>query len=202
MLGEGKVDENNSIILCLAGCVVGAVGDRWQSNSLVFIRVDNMGSLSVFLIALLCFQDPDAPTPMAECVKALSMVPMTKHDVFYDLGCGDGRLCILAALKYKCAAVGIDRDREKVWAAREAVRMNAVGHLVTIYRLDLRDVDVAALPATVIYVYLPRPLLAELTPQFRRHKGVKVISYMHRLLVAHKRRLGDCFLYEFRGGGK
>ncbi len=52
--------------------------------------------------------------------------------------------------------------------------------------------------------YLPAPDVPEdvgvawtQTPQFQRHKGLRVVSYMHRLSVAYKRRVGDCFLYEF-----
>src|SRR6266581_4530625 len=57
-------------------------------------------------------------TPPDAVDKMLEMAQVTKDDVVYDLGCGDGRIVIAAAKKYGCQAVGIDIDPERVKEAR------------------------------------------------------------------------------------
>jgi len=51
--------------------------------------------------------NPDAPTPLAQCHQALMLAKLTEDDVFFDLGCGDGRMCILAAEKTGCKGVRV-----------------------------------------------------------------------------------------------
>jgi len=152
--------------------------------------------LALVLCAVLGAQ-PDAPTPVNECYTALALADLDEKDVFYDLGCGDGRLCVFAAKRYGCKAVGIDYDVDKVRHAQENVRFNKLGSLVAVYRKDLREVDFEKLPATVYYMYLPMPLVRELTPKLQRCRGVKVISYMHRLPIPHQAKKGNFFIYQF-----
>jgi len=50
---------------------------------------------------------PDLTTPI-ETKKILSLAKANKNDIFYDLGCGHGGVCIIAARKVK-RAVGIEK---------------------------------------------------------------------------------------------
>jgi hypothetical protein len=63
-----------------------------------------------------------APTPPDVVEKMLDLVKVTKADVVFDLGCGDGRILVAAARKYGCGARGFDIDPECVRVAREAAR--------------------------------------------------------------------------------
>ena len=59
-------------------------------------------------------RDPDVVyvgTPYDVVSKMLQMAGVTKDDVVYDLGCGDGRIVVLAAQKYGCR--GLIRDRPR-----------------------------------------------------------------------------------------
>ncbi|UCF14007.1 MAG: hypothetical protein JSW59_11400, partial [Phycisphaerales bacterium] len=54
-------------------------------------------------------REPDVvyvPTPQAVVDKMLELAQVTKDDLLYDLGCGDGRIVVTAAKKYGCRAVG------------------------------------------------------------------------------------------------
>ncbi len=155
----------------------------------------------ILLLLVLCGQ-PDAPTPMKQCEKAVSILLLTKDDVFYDLGCGDGRIVSMAAMKTGCRAVGIDYDEKRVKLARQTVKQNKVDHLVKIYHADLREVDFEKLPATVFYLYLPQKLIKELTPKLQKCQGVVIISYIHPLPIDHGRKEGDFFIYKILKGEK
>jgi len=57
---------------------------------------------------------PYVPTPQDVVEHMLEMAAVTKDDVVYDLGCGDGRIVITAAKKYGARGVGVDLDPERI----------------------------------------------------------------------------------------
>ncbi len=62
-------------------------------------------------------REPDVifvPTPQEVVDKMLEMAKVTKDDIVYDLGCGDGRIVVTAAKKYGCTAYGYDIDPQGV----------------------------------------------------------------------------------------
>jgi SAM-dependent methyltransferase len=56
-------------------------------------------------------------TPYDVVSRMLKLAALKKDDVVYDLGCGDGRMVVLAAKKYGCRGTGYDIDPERVAAA-------------------------------------------------------------------------------------
>lgn len=55
--------------------------------------------------------------------KMLRLAEANENDVFYDLGCGKGQLCIIAVKEFNVKrAVGIDKHKGRVKMARESVR--------------------------------------------------------------------------------
>jgi SAM-dependent methyltransferase len=55
--------------------------------------------------------------------KMLRLAEANENDVFYDLGCGAGQLCIIAVKEFNVKrAVGIDVHKGRVKRARESVR--------------------------------------------------------------------------------
>jgi hypothetical protein len=124
-------------------------------------------------------REPDAifvPTPQDVVEKMLELARVTKDDVVYDLGCGDGRIVVTAARKYGCKAVGYDLDAKCVRMARERVAQEKMGALVTIERQDLFTADLR--PAGVITLYLGAKLNAKLVPQLAKLKpGTRIVSH-------------------------
>ena len=59
------------------------------------------------------------PTPHDVVEKMLDMAKVTKGDVIYDLGCGDGRIIVQAAKKRGCKGVGFEIVPELAQQARE-----------------------------------------------------------------------------------
>ncbi|MBC8072265.1 MAG: class I SAM-dependent methyltransferase, partial [Deltaproteobacteria bacterium] len=106
------------------------------------------------------------PTPMKVVDKMLEVAAITKDDVVYDLGCGDGRLLVAAAEKYGARGRGFDLDPDRIAEARANVEKAKVGHLVTIEQKNIFDVDLT--PATVVTLYLLPELNVRLVPQLEK----------------------------------
>lgn len=62
---------------------------------------------------------------------ALDVACVQSDDVLYDLGCGDGRICIAAAQRFGTRSIGMEIDEEVVKLALEKVRAAGVADKVT-----------------------------------------------------------------------
>jgi SAM-dependent methyltransferase len=116
------------------------------------------------------------PTPQPVVDKMLEMAKVSKKDVVYDLGCGDGRIPVTAATRYGAKAYGVDLDPDRIDEALENVRKNKVEHLVTIEEGDVFELDLR--PASVVTIYLLPELNVKLLPQLRKLKpGSRVVTH-------------------------
>jgi SAM-dependent methyltransferase len=116
------------------------------------------------------------PTPQNVVDKMLEVVKLTKQDVLYDLGCGDGRIVVTAAKKYGVKALGVDIDPQRVKESRENVKKNGVEQLVTIELKDIFKVDLT--PASVVTLYLLPELNVKLIPQLDKLvPGSRIVSH-------------------------
>ncbi len=124
-------------------------------------------------------REPDVvfvPTPEDVVEKMLELAEVTKDDLLYDLGCGDGRIVVTAAKKYGCRAVGYDIDPNRVKESRDNVAKNNVGHLVSIEHKDIFTLDLSK--ANVITLYLLPKLNVKLIPQLEKLKpGSRIVSH-------------------------
>lgn len=115
-------------------------------------------------------------SPRDVVAKMLNMVKVTKDDVLYDLGCGDGRIVVAAAKKYGCRGVGYDINPVRIREALENVKRNGVEDLVKIERKDIFTLDLSE--ASVITLYLLPSMNAKLIPQFKKLKpGSRIVAH-------------------------
>jgi SAM-dependent methyltransferase len=116
------------------------------------------------------------PTPPEVVAKMLEMAKVTKDDVVYDLGCGDGRIVVEAAKKFGCKATGYDIDPKRIAEAKANVKKNNVGKLVKIEEKDIFKLDLSK--ANVITLYLLPSLNVKLIPQLEKLKpGSRIVSH-------------------------
>ena len=117
------------------------------------------------------------PTPHAVVAAMLRLAGVSRSDVVYDLGSGDGRIPIAAARDFGARGVGIELDGRQIERARRNARAAGMEHMVEFRQEDLFHADLRA--ATVVTLFLfpqmnqqLRPkLLAELRP------GTRVVSH-------------------------
>lgn len=117
-----------------------------------------------------------APTPMPVVARMLELAKVTKDDVVWDLGCGDGRIPILASKKYKCKSFGVDIDRKIADHAASLVALNRLEDYVTIYYGNVLETDFSN--ATVITIYLMPFLSRRLIPALERlPAGTRIVAH-------------------------
>jgi tRNA A58 N-methylase Trm61 len=117
------------------------------------------------------------PTPQVVVDSMLEVANVTKNDIVYDLGCGDGRIPVTAAKKYGAHAVCIDIDPQRIKEAKENVATNKVENLVTVVEGDLFEQDLSK--ATVVTLYLLPSLNLKLMPKLMKElkPGTRVVSH-------------------------
>jgi SAM-dependent methyltransferase len=118
-----------------------------------------------------------APTRQAVADEMLALAGVTKRDVVYDLGSGDGRIVILAAQKYGARGVGIELNRALVEASRQVAREGEVADRTVFSEGDLFAADISG--ATVVTLYLSPGMNRELEPKLRRElkPGTRIVSH-------------------------
>mgnify|MGYP001499143181 CR=1 FL=1 len=116
------------------------------------------------------------PTPPHVVEKMLELAKVTKNDLVYDLGCGDGRIPVTAAKKYGCKACGFDVDPKRIEESLANVQANGVGKLVSIHQKDIFKLDLS--DANVVTLYLLPGLNVKLIPQLEELKpGSRIVSH-------------------------
>src|SRR5262245_48345438 len=116
------------------------------------------------------------PTPQSVVEKMLDLAKVTKNDVVYDLGCGDGRIVVTAGAKYGAKAVGVDIDPARVREALARVKAAKVEGRVTIRKEDMFKTDLTG--ATVVTLYLNDKANRALMPMLKKSlkPGARVVS--------------------------
>ncbi len=155
--------------------------------------------LFVILVVVLCLsadgwqtKQPDVifvPTPNRVVEEMLRVADIQENDLIYDLGCGDGRIIILAAQKVGSRGIGIDIDPQRVKESRKNASEAGVDHLVQFQEQDLFQADFSE--ATVVTLYLLPILNLQLRPKLltELRPGTRVISHdfgMNEWIPDHK----------------
>ena len=114
------------------------------------------------------------PQPLADAM--LRFARVTKDDVVYDLGSGDGRIVILAAQKYGARAVGIEIDHALVEISRQVAREGEVADRATFVEGDLFAADISK--ATVVTMWLSETVNQRLEAKLKRElrAGARIVS--------------------------
>src|SRR5262245_4785258 len=114
--------------------------------------------------------------PIANAMVKLAGV--TKDDVVYDLGCGDGAL-LIAAARPGARVVGVNIDPQRITEATENVRRAGVQDRVTLIRGDIFDPAIAIRDATVVRPYLLATSNQKLMPRLKNElkPGSRVVSH-------------------------
>ncbi|MDP9055445.1 MAG: class I SAM-dependent methyltransferase [Acidobacteriota bacterium] len=103
------------------------------------------------------FTDPDIlapsyPTPEAVVERMLTLAQLRAGETVYDLGCGDGRIVIAAAQKFKAHAVGIEIRRDIYERTLSTVASLGLNDRVKIVHGNALLYDLS--PADVVTLYL------------------------------------------------
>jgi ribosomal protein L11 methylase PrmA len=106
----------------------------------------------------------------------LKLAGVTKADVVYDLGCGDGRIVIAAAKTFGARAVGIDINPVRIGEAKANAKTAGVENLVRFEEGDLFEADIHQ--ASVVTLFLLSSVNLKLRPKLLQDlkPGTRIVS--------------------------
>ncbi len=115
------------------------------------------------------------------------LAEISKDDIVYDLGCGDGTVIITAAKEFNAAAVGIEIEPTRYFISKIRIILNNLSSKVTIKRENFFNTDLSK--ATVVVVYLIPKTLNLLLPKFKKDlkKGTRIVSYRYEINLPLKK---------------
>jgi uncharacterized protein (TIGR03000 family) len=122
------------------------------------------------------------PTPSEVVQAMIKLAGVTKDDVVYDLGCGDGRIVIAAVKSGAKKGVGVDIDPKLVEQCKNAAKKEKLEE-----KLEFREGDVLKIKdlsdASVVMLYMGHDLNKKLQPILQKtlQPGARVVS--HRFLM-------------------
>jgi SAM-dependent methyltransferase len=116
-------------------------------------------------------------TPLDVVERMLMLARVGSDDVVYDLGCGDGRVVIMAAQKFGARGVGVDIEPALIEQAIANAKSAGVADRVTFRVQDALTVDVS--PASVVTLYLLASANARLRPILMQQlrPGARIVSH-------------------------
>jgi SAM-dependent methyltransferase len=117
------------------------------------------------------------PTPHHVVEAMLRLAEVSRTDVVYDLGSGDGRIPIAASRIHGARGVGIDLDGRMIERARCNAREAGVERLVEFRQADLFIADLRE--ATVVTLFLFPEMVHRLLPKLRSElrPGTRIVSH-------------------------
>jgi SAM-dependent methyltransferase len=120
---------------------------------------------------------PYVPTRKDVSEAMLRIASVTKDDIVYDLGCGDGRIVIMAAKQFSAHGVGLDIDPRRIEESNENARKAGVTDKVRFIEGDLFRADLSK--ATVVTLYLLPSVNLRLRPKLQQElrPGTRIVSH-------------------------
>ncbi len=128
------------------------------------------------------FSVPYVPTPIPVARAMLKLAGAGKNDVVYDLGCGDGRILIIAVKEFSVRrAIGVEKDYNRYIAALRNIAEHGVGGRVDVLIGDMFNVDISE--ATVVTLFLLTSVNALLRPKFEKElrPGTRIVSHEFKI---------------------
>lgn len=161
--------------------------------SLIILDLFLLLAIIFLLLVLSMLWPPDSPwapwwrTSDHKIRESLKLAKVTKKDIVYDLGCGDGRTLIIAAKEFGAKGVGIEIDPVRYFISNLMIRINRAIDRVTIKRKNFFDEDISK--ASVVFVYLVPKALGRLLPKFKKElkKGTRIVSFRYEINLPLKR---------------
>ncbi len=124
---------------------------------------------------------PDVPTPPQVVERMLELAHVKPGEVVYDLGCGEGRVVIMAAQKFKAHAVGIELSPIIFERTFNHIKAMGLDQQITIVQGNALQYDLR--PADVVTIYFLTSSNARLRPVFEHSlkPGARVVSHDYEI---------------------
>lgn len=156
----------------------------------------------ILLIVLTFVWPPDSPwspwwrTNKKVAKRACSLAGVSRKDVVYELGSGDGEFILTAAEKfYAKNAVGIEIDYSRYLLSEIKRKLRRVDNAKFI-RSDFKKIKLHE--ASVVYFYLVPRVIKRILPKLKKElrPGTKIISYRYEMPLVLIKKKDGLYLYK------
>jgi predicted RNA methylase len=109
--------------------------------------------------------------------KMLELAELKPGEVLFDLGCGDGRIVLVAGKDFGSRAVGVDLNAMLINQARNEAEKLGLGKVVRFIDGDMFDVDLSS--ADVVTMYLLTSANEKVRPKLESELriGARVVTH-------------------------
>src|SRR5688572_4685002 len=120
---------------------------------------------------------PYVPTPHKIVDSMVDLAGVTPRDYVVDLGSGDGRIVLTAAVRHKARGMGVEIDQELVDRANGSAQRLGIADRVQFLKQDVHAADLSQ--ATVLTLYLLPSMMVSLRPKLLKElrPGVRIVSH-------------------------
>jgi len=128
------------------------------------------------------FIAPFVATPLPVVKQMLALAEIKPGDIIYDLGCGDGRVVIMAAQDFGAQGVGVEMREDLAKQALTKISDLGLEGRVKIVHGDMFKLDISQ--ANVITLYLTTSANDKVKPKLEAElkPGTRVISHDYEIL--------------------
>jgi SAM-dependent methyltransferase len=121
---------------------------------------------------------PWVTTPLPIVRKMLALAEVGPEDLIYDLGCGDGRILVIAAREFGARGVGIEIDPLRFLWCRMLVAVLGLGERVQVIYGDFFKHDLSRADVITLFLQFSTNDLLSLKLVDELRPGARVISYV------------------------
>jgi len=97
---------------------------------------------------------PYVSSPEETIRKMLDMAQLRRGEVLYDLGCGDGRIVVIATRDYQAKAFGVEIEEGIATAAQQQLKKFNLEEKARIIHGNLFEIDLSEADVVVLYLSL------------------------------------------------
>jgi predicted RNA methylase len=114
--------------------------------------------------------------------RMLEVAELKSGEVFFDLGCGDGRTVILAAKTFGARSVGVEMREDLAKRAMSVIHDNGLSERVTIVNGDMFKLDLTS--ADVVFLYLTTSANEKIKPKMEMElkEGTRIVSHDYEVV--------------------
>lgn len=150
---------------------------------LIFLEIFIVLGFSIYTLFLIYSNFKGSPyvsTKKKELLQFLKEAQLKKGQVFYELGCGDGRVVMEAVRKYEVKGYGIDVNPLLIKQAKIFAKLKNINN-ISFQVKNIFDTDLSQ--ADVVYIFLMPKLIKKMIPKLEKElkKGTLVISHGFRI---------------------
>ncbi len=156
----------------------------------------------ILLIILTFVWPPDSPwspwwrTSRKVARIACRLAGVSKKDVVYELGSGDGEFILTASKEFKAKkAIGIEIDYTR-YLISKFKNQRVKSKNVVFIRSDFKKVKLN--DATVVYLYLVPAVIKRIMPKLKKElrPGTKIMSYRYKMPLKLVDKKSGIYLYK------